>query len=188
MTRRNFLLNAAIAAGATLAGAAGAQTPAPAQKPKTLVAYYSWSGNTKALARHLADALGAELLELTPETPYPTAYSACLDKAKADIAAGARPALKALPDLAPYDAVLVGTPNWWGTLAPPVCTLIENPALAGKKMALFQTHGGGGEQRCGRDFRRLTKGEVVAAPLIVAGTRAAASREAAAKWAAALPL
>ena len=106
----------------------------------------------------------------------------------AAIAAGARPALKTLPDLAPYDAVLVGTPNWWGTLAPPVCTLIENPALAGKKMALFQTHGGGGEQRCGRDFKRLAKGEIVASPLIVAGTRAAASRQAAAQWAAALPL
>lgn len=188
MTRRNFLLNAALATGATLAGAAQAQTPAPEAKPKTLVAYYSWSGNTRALARHLADAFGADLLELAPVTPYPAAYAACLDKAKADIAAGARPDLKPLPDLSAYDAVLVGSPNWWGTLAPPVCAFLETPALAGKKTALFQTHGGGGEQRCGRDFRRLTKGEVVSAPLIVAGTRAAASREAAAKWAAALPL
>ncbi len=191
MNRRNFLMNAvALAAGATLAGCTKAQdavAPAPT-KGKVLVAYYSWSGNTKALAKHIAAAIGAELFEIKPTKPYPTAYHACTEQAKQEIAAGARPALAALPDFAKYDAVLVGSPNWWGTIAPPVSTFIENEALAGKKMALFQTHGGGGAQRCGQDFKKQAKGEVIAEPLIVSGSRAARSQAEAARWAQGLGL
>ena len=191
MNRRNFLMNAvALAAGAAVAGCSKAQdavAPAPT-KSKVLVAYYSWSGNTKALAQHIATAIGADLFEIKPTKAYPSAYHACTEQAKQEIAAGARPALAALPDFAKYDAVLVGTPNWWGTLAPPVSTFIENEALAGKKMALFQTHGGGGPQRCGQDFKAQAKGTVIAEPLIVSGSRASRSQAEAARWAQGLGL
>lgn len=191
MNRRNFLMNAvALAAGVAVVGCTKAQDAvAPAStKGKVLVAYYSWSGNTKALAQHVATAIGADLFEIKPVKAYPTAYHACTEQAKQEIAAGARPALVELPDFAKYDAVLVGSPNWWGTLAPPVSTFIENASLAGKKMALFQTHGGGGAQRCGQDFKKQAKGEVVAEPLIISGSRAARSQAEAARWAQGLGL
>ena len=148
-----------------------------------MVAYYSWSGNTKALAGLVAAAVGGELFEISPKVAYPEAYRACTEQAKREIAAGARPELAAWPDFAKYDVVLVGSPNWWGTIAPPVSTFVENPALAGKRMALFQTHGGGGAQRCGQDFKKQAKGNVVAEPLIVTGSRAARAQAEAAKWA-----
>ena len=196
MNRRNFLMSAvALAAGAAALAADAPATPEkpaakPAEKPapgKTaLVAYYSWSGNTRALARHVADALGADLLEIRPKTPYPNDYGRCVAQAKAEIAKGHRPELEPLPDLSRYTLVVVGSPNWWGTLAPPVSAFVADPALAGKRMALFQTHGGGGMQRLERDFRAQAKGTVVGRALAVAGTRAAGAKEEAARWAATL--
>ena len=53
--------------------------------------------------------------------------------------------------------IFVGTPNWWGTMAPPVRTWITQnlAALKGKTVCLFQTNGGGGMQRCGKEFSEL---------------------------------
>ena len=59
-------------------------------------------------------------------------------------------------DLAKYDMVFVGTPNWWGTMAPPVRTWVtqSKKTLKGKTVCLFQTHGGG-MQRVGKDFAEV---------------------------------
>ena len=40
---------------------------------KKLVAYFSTAGVTEAVARKLADALGADLFEIKPEIPYTAA-------------------------------------------------------------------------------------------------------------------
>ena len=50
--------------------------------------------------------------------------------------------------------VFVGTPNWWGTMAPPVRTWVtqSKDALKGKTVCLVQTHGGGGMQRVDSEF------------------------------------
>ena len=60
-------------------------------------------------------------------------------------------------DLAQYDVIFVGTPNWWGTMAPPVRTFLTRnaSALKGRTVCLFQTNGGGGMQRCEREFAEL---------------------------------
>ena len=149
---------------------------------KPLILFYSWSGNTRALAQLLAKAANADLFELTPEKPYPTVYHDCTEQAKKDIAAGLRPNLRALPNLAGHDTLLIGSPNWWGTVAPPVSTMLEQPTLAGKKIALFVTHGGGGLQCCERDFRAQCKGTPFGKALTVAGSRAAHAESEARRW------
>lgn len=200
MNRRHFLTRAlTFAAGVALVGCSRAEdaptpsqgVPMPNESPtakKPLIVFYSWSGNTRALARHLATATGGTLFELTPEKAYPSAYHDCTEQAKKDIAAGLRPGLKALPDLSAHDTVLIGTPNWWGTVAPPVSTFLEQPALAGKRVALFVTHGGGGVQRCEQDFRKQCKGTPMGKALVLSGSRAARSAEEAARWAKTLGL
>lgn len=146
INRRSFLTHSlTFAAGVSLVGCSRADEIPPArEKPsdtqgkvagmKPLIVYYSWSGNTRALARHLATATGGTLFELAPKTPYPSAYHACTEQAKKDIASGLRPALESLPDLSAVDTVLIGSPNWWGTVAPPVSTFLENAALKGKRL------------------------------------------------------
>lgn len=59
-----------------------------------LVAYFSHSGNTRAVAERIAAATGADLFEIVPQKPYPAEYRAVVDQARREIAADYRPALK----------------------------------------------------------------------------------------------
>lgn len=126
---------------------------------KTLVVYYSHSGNTKKLAGKIAELNGADLLELVPEQAYPQDYNTVVEQAKREIRAGFYPKLKnKLTELAQYNVILAGTPNWWSTMAPPVGTFLKDCNLTGKKVAVFATHGGGGFGHIERDFKALCQG------------------------------
>ena len=121
-----------------------------------LVVYYSHSGNTKKLAEQIAGLTGADLLELHPMQEYPRDYNTVVAQAKEDIRKGFSPALQTpIPPLDQYDTILVGTPNWWSTMAPPVKTFLQSCRLEGKMAAVFATHGGGGFGHIEKDFRAL---------------------------------
>ena len=126
---------------------------------KTAVVYFSWSGNTRFAAETIAKKAGADLFEIKAETPYNSNFGKCCDEAKPECYGKKPRAIKSIEglDLAKYDMVFVGTPNWWGTMAPPVRTWVtqSKDALKGKTVCLFQTHGGGGMQRVGKDFAEL---------------------------------
>ena len=129
---------------------------------KTLIVYYSHSGNTRRLAENIAHATGGDLLELVPETPYPRDYNTVVAQAKQEIRNGFRPALKnVLPSLSQYDAVLVGTPNWWSSIAPPLASFLEKCDLTGKRVAPFCTHGGGGSGHIRHDVEKQCRGSVL---------------------------
>lgn len=116
---------------------------------RILIAYYSWGGNTRAAAEALQTLTAGTLLELRPVTPYPDSYLKCVAQAKGECRSGACPPLEPLAvDPAAYDVIFVGTPNWWGTLAPPVRTFLTQAELSGKTVIPFVTHGGGGVQEC----------------------------------------
>lgn len=92
-----------------------------------LVAYFSHSGNTRAMARQIAEATGGDLFEIVPAAAYPAEYGAVVDQAKKEIGGGVRPALKGrLPDVGAYDVIFVGSPCWWSTVAPPVATFLAD--------------------------------------------------------------
>ena len=63
-----------------------------------MVAYFSWSGNTEEMASYLAEQTGGELLEIQPETPYPTDYNECGDVALEETDSNAPPAIADLPE------------------------------------------------------------------------------------------
>ena len=126
-------------------------------KDKVLVVYFSRSGNTRHAAETFAKACGgARLVEIKAAKPYAPDYGACCDEAKPECYGKTLCPIKPIEglDLAKYDLVFVGSPNWWGTMAPPVRTWVSQSkdALKGKKVCLFQTHGGGGMQRVGKEF------------------------------------
>ena len=118
---------------------------------KCMVIYYSWSGNTRFAAETIAKKAGAPTFEIKAETPYNSNFNKCCDEAKPECYGKTLRPIKAIEglDLAKYDVVFVGSPNWWGTLAPPVRTwLTQNAAaLKGKTVCLFQTHGGATRRR-----------------------------------------
>lgn len=107
-----------------------------------LVAYFSHSGNTREMARQIAEATNGDLFEIVPQSAYPAQYDAVMAQAKREIGRGYRPALKGrLPDIGAYDVIFVGSPCWWGTVAPPVATFLAAYDWSGKTVAPFMTHG-----------------------------------------------
>lgn len=135
---------------------------------KILVAYFSWSGNTKAIAEKIHSQVSGDIFRIEPETPYPadyneTAYGIAKEQKEKNI----HPPIKNI-DVSPYDVVFVGTPAWWYTMAPPVMTFLEQNNFEGKTIIPFITHGGGGGYTIDKDMAKLAKGAKVLLPFIVA--------------------
>jgi flavodoxin len=175
MNRREFVKGSLALAGAAAFGNIGmAEEGRKKMSKKCMVVYFSWSGNTRFAATTIAKKAGATAFEIKAVTPYNSDFGKCCDEAKPECYGKKLRPIKAIVglDLAKYDIVFVGSPNWWGTLAPPVRTwLTQNAAaLKGKTVCLFQTHGGGGMQSLGRDFAALLPGSKVLPPKAFAGS------------------
>ncbi|MDE7150018.1 MAG: NAD(P)H-dependent oxidoreductase [Bacteroidales bacterium] len=126
---------------------------------KMLVVYYSWGGNTRVIAEQIKALTGADIFEIEAREAYSSDYRTVVDQAKAEIQKGEVHAIKAMPaNLADYDVVFVGTPNWWSTMAPTVAAFLKEGDLAGKTVVPFVTHGGGGMARCEADIVKMCEG------------------------------
>ena len=107
---------------------------------KVLVAYFSWSGNTKYAAQYIAQKLGADEFEIITEKAYPTEYQPCTEVAKAEKEANARPAIKGkVENMEQYDVVFIGAPVWWYTGPMAIYTFMEQYDLKGKTVIPFCT-------------------------------------------------
>ena len=136
---------------------------------KVLVAYFSWSGNTKSIAEKIQTQTGADIFEITPVTPYPSDYNeTAYGIAKEQKEKGIHPPINNT-DISSYDVIFVGTPAWWYTMAPPVMTFLAENNFEGKTVVPFVTHGGGGGYTIDKDMAELAKGAKVLAPLVVYG-------------------
>ena len=124
-----------------------------------LVVYYSWSGNTRAVALEINKKVNGKIFEIDTKIPYPKDYKATVDQAKKEINDGVKPELKdeLKEDLSKYDTIFIGTPNWWGTMAPAVTSFLSKYDLSGKTIIPFVTHGSGGEQNCITDMKKAIK-------------------------------
>ena len=118
---------------------------ASAQKKKAIVAYFSATGTTEAVAKQLAKEGKADLYAITPAEAY---SSADLDwhnkqsRSSVEMAnEKSRPALKAKKSLAKYDIIYIGFPIWWGVAPRIVNTFIEQANLKGKTVIPFATSG-----------------------------------------------
>lgn len=110
---------------------------------KSLVLYFSYTGNVRHLARMIADETGADLFEVEPVEAYPADYSQCVKQAKEEINRKYHPPIKGLPEnMDQYDTVYVGSPIWWYTMAPPMATALESIDWNGKTVYPFCSHGG----------------------------------------------
>lgn len=129
------------------------------ENSKILIAYYSYSGNTKEVAEAIQKEIGGDLFEIKTEGTYPDEYRPMTVQAKQEIQDGYRPKLTtAVENMAQYDTVFIGSPNWWGTITPQVSSFIETYDLSGKTVVPFITHGGGGVQNTVKDMTAQCKG------------------------------
>lgn len=109
-----------------------------------LIAYFSWSGNTEAVAQEIQNQTGADLFEIVPAEPYTDDYDELLDIAQEEQSSDARPAIADTVDLSGYDTVYLGFPNWWGDMPMIIYTFLDEYDLSGKTVAPFNTSGGSG--------------------------------------------
>lgn len=130
-----------------------------AVEAKTLVAYFTLTGNTENAAKIIAEETGADLYQIELVTPYPSEYKAQTELAKKELSDGTLPPIKPWPkNISDYDVVFVGSPVWWGTMATPVRTFLASGALKGKTVIPFVTHGGGGADKSFTDTTKLCEG------------------------------
>lgn len=108
------------------------------QEGKTLVAYFSWSGNTREMAEYIEKQTGGDIFEIIPKTPYPEDYTECTEVALAERDGDMRPEIKDLPDnIDEYDTVIIGYPIWWHTAPMIIGTFLESYDLTNVEVYPF---------------------------------------------------
>ena len=125
---------------------------------KTLVAYFSASGTTKAVAQQLAEVVGADLHEIKPEQPYTDADLDWNDKQSRSTIEmndkNSRPAITAkLQNMNDYEVVYVGFPIWWYTCPTIINTFMEAYDFSGKTVIPFATSGGSSIKKACADLK-----------------------------------
>lgn len=159
---------------------------------KILVAFFSHTGenygvgnitkgNTHIVAEMIAEATGGQVFEIVPEKAYPKTYNACVETAKQEKNAGARPAVKGDIRTEDYDVIFIGYPNWWGDMPMPVYTFLEKHNWTGKHVIPFCTHEGSGLSSTEQYVANTCKGATTGKGLALKGTTAQNSREQARK-------
>ena len=134
---------------------------------KALVAYFSASGVTKKLAEALSGAIGADLFEIVPETPYSKADLRWINpKSRSSVEMkdrSSRPGIaSSVDDMAQYDVVFLGFPIWWYREPSIIDTFAESYDFTGKTIVPFATSGSSGIGDSGANIGKLAEGANVA--------------------------
>ena len=153
------------------------------QETKILIAYYSLSGNTKIAAEQIQALTGADIFEIEILDPYPADYNATIERARSEREAGYRPELTTKVDnIADYDVIFIGSPNWFNTLSLPVFSFLESHDLSGKVIAPFITHGRGGLQNTITDLKALCPDSIFLEEFVIAGVEIENNKEMISQW------
>jgi len=144
-------------AGVGIAGSVAATggIPSTSDGSRALIAYFSWGGNTRGIAREIQRQTGFDLFEIEPIPAYSDDYDTVLMEAQRDQHAQARPEIAGLPEnLDVYDTILLGYPNWWASIPMPIASFLEAFDFSGKRILPFCSHGGG---RFGQSLTAIAK-------------------------------
>ncbi len=133
---------------------------------KVLVAYFSATGTTKALAETLAKEVKGDVFEIVPETPYSSAdlnWQNSQSRSSLEMKdRSARPAIRTqVADMAAYDTVFLGFPIWWYREPSIIDTFLEAYDFSGKTVVLFATSGGSGLGDSANNLQALAPGAKV---------------------------
>ena len=138
-------------------------TPDPDEGTDVLIAYFSCTGNTEAIANHLNSILDADLYEIVPEVPYTSEdlnYGDSSSRTSIEMNdPDARPAISgSVENMEDYDVVFLGYPIWWGDAPRIISTFLESYDFDGKTIVPFCTSGSSGIGSSADDLQALTSG------------------------------
>jgi len=164
---------------------------------KTLIAYFSRAdenyfggamryvkvGNTEIVCSIIRELIPADSFKIEMKSPYSPVYMTCIDEAKRDLRAKARPALVSMPEsIDAYDTVILAYPNYWGTMPMAVFTFLEAFDFSGKTILPLCTNEGSGMGGSERDLKKACPGADVKSGLSVTGSSAADSAGSVKRW------
>ena len=132
---------------------------------KTLVVYYSRSGNTKTVAEYIAKIKKADIFEVRQKKPYSEDYKTCVKEVLADYNNQTRPEFVDDIDIKNYDDIYVGYPNYCGDMPMVLYTFLEHHDFGGKTIHAFCTHGGSGLAGSIEGIMKSCPDSIIAKPL-----------------------
>ncbi|WP_424348665.1 flavodoxin [Latilactobacillus sp. 5-91] len=137
---------------------------------KTLIVYYSRTGNTQAVAELIHDQVGGDLVALETQEKRPTNYRAEVDLNAREQLANQLPTLKTtIPDFEKYDRIFIGAPTWNMALPQAVMTFLAMYDFTDKTIIPFNTHGGYGAGQMVTQIKAAVGDAVVLPILSIAG-------------------
>ncbi len=164
---------------------------------KTLIAFFSRAdenyfggamryvkvGNTEIVAGIIKELIPADIFKIEMKNPYSPVYMTCIEEAKKDLRAKARPELVSMPaSIDEYDTVILAYPNYWGTMPMAVYTFLENFDFTGKTILPLCTNEGSGMGSSEREIKKTCPGADVKRGLPVTGSTAANSKSSVERW------
>ena len=164
---------------------------------KTLIAFFSRAdenyfrgamryvkvGNTETVCSIMKDLISADTFKIEMKDPYSPVYMTCIEEAKKDLRAKARPELVSMPEsIGEYDTVILAYPNYWGTMPMAVASFLERYDFSGKTILPLCTNEGSGMGSSERDVRRYAPGADVKKGLSILGSAAAEAGPQAERW------
>ncbi|WP_256755525.1 flavodoxin [Listeria monocytogenes] len=113
--------------------------------PKTLIVYYSRTGNTKVVAELIQEKLGGDLFQIETQEQRPSNYRKEVEKNEEEQEDSLLPELKTkISNFNQYDRIFIGTPTWNMALPQAILTFMDSYEFAGKTVIPFNTNGGYG--------------------------------------------
>lgn len=111
---------------------------------KTMILYYSYEGSTKKIAEYLAEYMKLDIERIKPVKEMKTKGFGKFIWGGGQVVMKRKPEIEKLKvNIDEYDQVLIGSPIWAGTFAPPIYTLLESGMLKNKRIGYFYCHQGG---------------------------------------------
>ena len=164
---------------------------------KCLIAYYSRAGNnyvgggivnlpvgnTEVAANMIQKLTGGDLFKINTVKTYPADYTKTTEVAQQELRQNARPELTGrIDNMADYAIIVLGYPNWWGTMPMAVYTFLEAYDFSGKTILPFCTHEGSGMGHSESDIKKLCAKAAVLKGLSLKGGSVQSAENEIAAW------
>jgi len=168
-----------------------------AKDSKCLIAYFSRPGNnyvggrivnlpvgnTEVVAKVIREMTAGDLFRIEAVNPYPADYTETTEVARQELDTNARPKLTGhLDNLASYNVIFLGYPNWWGTMPMPVFTFLEAGDFSGKIIVPFCTHEGSGLGRSVAEIQKTCPHATVLDGLAIRGGDVNSAQDEVSAW------
>ncbi|MHB8107112.1 MAG: flavodoxin [Candidatus Cryosericum sp.] len=164
---------------------------------KCLIAYFSRKGNnyaggrivnlsvgnTEVAAKMIQEMAGGDLFRIEAVDAYPADYTETTEVAQQELHANARPKLTGhVENMASYDVIFLGYPDWWGTMPMPVWTFLEEYDFSGKTIIPFCTHEGSRLGHSEKDLAKVCPAAKLLRGLAIKGSMVRSAQKDVSEW------